>query len=198
MPKLQSTKSLLPPMRWPMFGNLSDTEVEIGMDEHGEPVRIQLFEHSIAAQPLTEPPTSKLRIESIDVSTILQSRELNVDTVNEDFEYEKLLIETEDGSPVTIGEFVAQAHEHLNQFKRIIIEFKCLTIHGTFDDEDLARIGVSKEDVKVYFSHIRSYDLIDGLEWSLSTFSPGEYGLTLEDIIRQQRKDILWEQKKHD
>jgi len=115
-------KSLLPRLRWPMFGDLSDIEVEIGKDEHGQPVRTQLFEHSIAAQPITQPPTSKLRMQSLDVLFITQSEEFEVDTVDKDFRYKELHIETEDGSPITIGEFVAQAHKHLNEFRRIIIE----------------------------------------------------------------------------
>jgi hypothetical protein len=190
-PRPKQTKCLLPRLRWPIFGNLSDIEVEIGMDEHGQPVRTQLFEHSIAAQPVSQPPASKLRMQSMDVLRITQSEEFEVDTVNKDFKYKDLLIETEDGSPITIGEFVAQTHEHLNEFKRIIIEFKCSLIHGTFDDERLARIGVSKDDFKVYFDHILS-DFKDENDMSccLVTFAEGEYeDLTLEDVLREKNED---------
>ena len=183
-------KNLLPRLRWPIFGDLSDIEVEIGKDEHGQPVRTQLFEHYIAAQPITEPPTSKLRMQSLDVIFITQSEEFELDTVDKDFRYKELHIETEDGSPITIGEFVAQAHEHLNEFRRIIIEWKCWRIHGTFDDESLARIGVSKEAVKVYFEHVVNSSFedqdADDMPWGLMTFAEGELGgITLENVLRR-------------
>jgi len=61
-----------------------------------------------------------------------------------------------------------------------------MRIHGTFDDESLARIGVSKEDVKVYFEYITSSGDEDDTSWGLATFSEGEYrGKTLEDVLRQ-------------
>ncbi|KAG9198863.1 hypothetical protein G6514_009330 [Epicoccum nigrum] len=190
-PGPQPTKSLSPCLLWPIFGDLSEIEVNIGMDEHGQPVRTKLFEHSIVAQPITQPPTSKLTIKSIDVLRILESEVFEVDTVNKEFEYEELLIETEDGSPITIGEFVAHTHEYLNQFKRIIIEYKCSLIYGTFDEERLARIGVSKEEIEVYFRYTVSQDWNDGLEWSVVTVAEGEYPNTpLEDIIlRVQKQD---------
>jgi hypothetical protein len=190
-PRPKQTKCLLPRLRWPIFGNLSDIEVEIGMDEQGQPVRTQLFEHSIAAQPVSEPPASKLWIRSIDVLQITRSEEFEVESVNKDFEYKELLIDTKDGSPITIGEFVAQVHEHLNKFRRIIIEFKCLGIHGTFDDARLAQLGVSKDDFKVYFEYIISHSVVDKdvMSWGLVTYAEGEYGdMTLEEVLRTAKE----------
>jgi hypothetical protein len=164
-------KNLRSRFRWSIFGNLSDIEVVTGIDEHGQPLRTPLFEHSIAAEPLTEPPVSKLRVHRVDVLHIIETNEFDMDINIEDLEYKTLIIETENGSPITIGEFVAQAHEHLNEFKRIIIELKCFRIHGTSDDERLARIGVSKEDIKVYFKYALSRDFTGDLTWGLVTFA---------------------------
>jgi hypothetical protein len=155
-----------------MFGNLSDIEVEIGMDEHGQPLHTPLFEHVIAAQLLTQPPASKLLVRSMEIIRIRNdySRGINI----EGLEDEDLLIETEDGSPITIGEFVAQVHEHLNNLKRIIIEFKCFQMYGTWNDERLAQMGVFKEDLKVYFERAASFDFETGLQFSVATLAEGE------------------------
>ena len=65
-----------------------------------------------------------------------------------------------------------------------------MRIHGTFDDESLARIGVSKEAVKVYFEHIVNSSFedqdADDMPWGLMTFAEGELGgITLENALRR-------------
>lgn len=97
---------------------------------------------------------------------------MDIDT--EGFEYRDLLIDTEDGNPITIGEFAAQVHDFLNEFKRHILAVKWFCMYGTTHDARLARIGVSKEDLKVYFDHVTSNDFEDELWFFLVTKAEDE------------------------
>jgi hypothetical protein len=106
-------------LRWNIFGALHDIEIVSGTNEHGQQMRTPLFSHPIATQSLARPPLSRVKINSVDVT---EAQAFNF--VSEDFEYTGLLIEHEDGRPVTVGEFVMRVHEHLNQFKRVITAMK--------------------------------------------------------------------------
>jgi hypothetical protein len=73
---------------------------------------IPLLEHPIVNQSLVHPPMNRVEIFSQDALSARDCAAREPGTIPEDFEFTKLfyytslVIEHEDGSPVTVGEFV--------------------------------------------------------------------------------------------
>ena len=144
-------QDLLSCLRWSVFEDQQEIKIASGINEHGQQMYIPLLEHHIAKQSLVQPPKSRVEILSKDV---LEAQHFSM--VPKDFEYKGLVIEHEDGSPVTIGEFVIQAHKHLNEFKDVITH--CNFFEFWFDlgkmSKDTERLGV-----KVLFEEAASRNL---------------------------------------
>ena len=159
-----------------------------GTNEHGQQIHTPLFEHPIATQSLARPPLSRVRVSSIDVK---EAEAFNF--ASEDFQYKALVIKHEDGSPVTVGEFVTQAREHLNKFKRFIIAARKNYLSSDAGDgstdAQATEQGQQKslQELKVSFKDVKSNSWEDHLTVNLYTFTQGESGLSTEAFWKRQR-----------
>jgi hypothetical protein len=123
-------QDLLDCLRWNILEDPQETKIVSGTNEHGEQMYIPLLEHPIARQSLVQPPQNRVEILSQDALDARDCTAREPGRIPEDFEftnffeYTSLVIEHEEGSPVTVGEFVVQVHEHMNKFKDIITHSK--------------------------------------------------------------------------
>jgi hypothetical protein len=179
-------QDLLDCLRWNILENPQETKIMSGINEHGEQMHIPLLEHPIARQSLVQPPQNRVEILSQDALDARECTAREPGRIPEDFEftnffeYTSLVIEHEDGSPVTVGEFVVQVHEHMNKFKDVITHSKDRDFwlevgkkskdNESNDQEDL------QQGLKVWFKEAESKTLEGRVCIVVSTDFEGEDG----------------------
>jgi hypothetical protein len=113
-------QDLLYRLRWNIFGALHDIHV---VEEPGNPntALTPLMSHPIAFESLAHPPLAKV---SIHIQCCEEKSA--ADEHEDEWRYQPpapIVINHEDGSPITLGEFVTQTHAYLNAHREQI--FKC-------------------------------------------------------------------------
>ncbi|KAF9877959.1 hypothetical protein CkaCkLH20_04535 [Colletotrichum karsti] len=123
--KSQSTGDEKPPvlredrlalLYWPVFGDISEVEVcEVAKDFTSE--RRPFEGHPMADEPATNYGLTEM---------IVRIDQLATDNVHSDGRGEdpELVIKRDDGGPVTIGDFVTQAHPFFNLHKETYMEIE--------------------------------------------------------------------------
>lgn len=154
-----------------------------------------IVEHPIARQSLVQPPQNRVEIFSQDALDARDCTTREPGTIPEDFEftqffeYTSLVIEHEDRSPVTVGEFVIQVHEHMNKFRDIITHSKdrdfWLEVGKRFKDNDSNDQEDLQKGLKVWFKEAESKTLEGRVGIVVSTIFEGEDGRPIH--IRAQR-----------
>jgi hypothetical protein len=178
-------------LRWNIFGDLANIEVEEGLDDNGIERRSPLSSHTIATESLTSPPIYKLEMSSGDLDSFMfhgRSEEESPQTCM-----------TSD-TPITILDFVTAAHAFFKQHevgirasrtpfadrgaehRKLVNKF----VYGTF---------VETEDTGVhpdfYFKGIWSNQKGEDVGLvSLRTVATGEFGRTNERLWEIQRRDV--------
>lgn len=197
-------QDLLDCLRWNILENPQETKIVSGTDEHGEQMYIPLFEHPIARQSLVQPPQNRVEILSQDALDARDCIAREPGVIPEDFEftnffdYTSLVIEHEDGSPVTVGEFVIQVHEHMNKFKDIITHSKDRDFWLEVGKRSKDNEGNEQEDLqqglKVWFKEAESQTLEGRVCIVVSTVFEGEDGRTIH--IMGQRLQYLFDKQR--
>ncbi|KAF1844223.1 uncharacterized protein K460DRAFT_290793 [Cucurbitaria berberidis CBS 394.84] len=108
---------LLERLHWDVFGSLEDIQVKNKKD-----ILTPFSGHRIASESLANPPFTNIEV-NIDRCT----QKAALDETNEDEDPyeapEPLVINKEDGSPISLQDFVFQVHEYLNANKEQL--YKC-------------------------------------------------------------------------
>jgi hypothetical protein len=106
---------LLERLCWDVFGSLSDIQV----NDPGNSLT-PFIGSSIASESLASPPFTNISV-YIDVCEGKQS----MDELDDEDQYaapEPLIIDKEDGSPISLHDFVSQVHSYLNANKEEIMQ----------------------------------------------------------------------------
>lgn len=199
---------LLERLRWDVFGSLNDIQVK----DPGNALT-PFMGASIASESLASPPFTKISV-YIDVC----EEKRNMDEQEEEDRYaapEPLIIDKEDGSSISLHDFVSQVHSYLNVNKEEIMQcedelymnpvdlgdgVKAVEVVPDDDDRDWAdgsgedhefshflRSGNIPEGSRVFFDRAM-INQIDQEEYSIHVvlFVEGDNGETL---------DLFWERK---
>jgi len=128
-------------LHWNVFGPLGDISVR---DDNN--TLVPFANHALVSESIAEPPLSRIVVQ-IDVC---QQKHSMDETDEEEYRYqppEPLVIENMDGSPILLGDFVAQVHSFLNDNEQEI--YKCedemYTQPGELED-GTKFVGVGPED----------------------------------------------------
>jgi hypothetical protein len=112
--------------------------------------------------------------------------------VSEGYAYERLVIENEDGSPITIKDFVTQAHHHLSQHKDVLVHYR-KNVGFSTPPPPGETVGpgfavydpMKKHDL--FFKHASSNVNPEDCRVFVSTAMEGERGKSTEAFWRSQR-----------
>ncbi|RPA74881.1 hypothetical protein BJ508DRAFT_380357 [Ascobolus immersus RN42] len=112
---------ILARLRWPIFEPLISIKVlETDHESTSAPTTWRnLFEnphHSLAAESITEPPTSRMLVNCDDV----HRHDYWADAEDYDSRPRSLLIENLDGKPISVGQFVEKVHAYLGGMKDLM------------------------------------------------------------------------------
>ncbi|CAO2655985.1 Nn.00g047880.m01.CDS01 [Neocucurbitaria sp. VM-36] len=98
-------------LRWNVLATLDS--IEIATRHHNEVVFVPFFGNPSAQESIAQPPLNRVEV---NIGEFLNKRSL--DYGEEEDRYKPpaaLIIENVDGSPITVGHYVTQAHAYLNE-----------------------------------------------------------------------------------
>jgi len=127
--RTQIREDLLYRLRWNLLAPLQDIEIAIG--PKNEETLVLLFDHPCANTPISVPSLRRLEVMSDDIWRSHEAWHHGDDSPEPDCACKpppNLVIENADGRPITLGQFVTQAHpylnEHMDKIKRALTIFQ--------------------------------------------------------------------------
>ncbi|KAF2276516.1 uncharacterized protein EI97DRAFT_433350 [Westerdykella ornata] len=177
-------------LHWNVLGELSEIEVEDGVDENGTEKLSPFLSHPIAAESIAQPPVSVAYVHSSDISA-----GVHFYMCTYGFEYKGFLIENTDGRPITVKDVVTGFHDHLDQpwHKQILITYKKNAIPnptGTAPVSATENTGRTQPPV-IFLKHIHAQTLNDRAWLNISTFLIGELGISVEEFWARRKANRL-------
>ncbi|KAI8937346.1 hypothetical protein NX059_006552 [Plenodomus lindquistii] len=149
---------LLYRLRWDLRANLHDVKIMAGHEN--EEQLVSLFDHSCANESLASPGLSNMEISSAECDKKYEASQNGTPDPDGYFPPPSLFINNEDGKPITLGQFVTQVHEYVNEHIEEIkgalrtwytssvegkIFFKCAHASGTGDDDVKVSVSLMPE-----------------------------------------------------
>ncbi|KAH3998549.1 hypothetical protein HBI56_205020 [Parastagonospora nodorum] len=174
-------------LRWSILGSLENISIQTGINEDGTEECQPFLAHPLAMESLAIPPVSRLQLDATDIAEAKHFR-----LVSEGYAYERLVIKNEDRSPITIKDFVTQAHHYLSQHKDVLVHYRKNVGFSTPPPPGEA-VGpgfavydpMKKHDL--FFKHASSNAYSEDCRVSISTAMEGEGGKSAEAFWRSQR-----------
>jgi hypothetical protein len=178
-------------LRWNIFGNLADIEVEEGLDANGVERRSPLSSHSIGTESFTSPPAYKLVLTSHDIDDMM---------FHGRSEQERPKTSMTSATPITILDFVTAAHEFFAQHEEGIRALRTMLadrgaehrklvnrfVHGVFIETEDTGVHPEFYFKEIWGSHVGE----DGVIVSLRTYVVGELGRTIDSQWAIQRRGV--------
>lgn len=143
---------LLCRLRWRISSPVASIAVFDGLDENEKEIHAPFQSHTIFSEPLADLPLRHIQVYSGNVSGAASEQLLNDDCADTDNncashnnpdnnypnnsypENSYLEVKNDDGSAITIGQFVTAAHSYLAQYVDVIREFETPHTWGTVDE----------------------------------------------------------------
>jgi hypothetical protein len=144
---------LLYRLRWNLRSGPDDIEIVVGSS--GEETLVPLFSHSSAASYLAVLNVRRLEVTSGDC---IERYELSYDSTPEPDSYQPppLIIESEDGKRIILGQFVTQVHAYLNEHMSDIEKALRQQFKPSADDTiwfcRVWAVGTGDEDIRLSVS----------------------------------------------
>ncbi|KAH9863551.1 hypothetical protein J1614_009483 [Plenodomus biglobosus] len=182
-------QEVLSRLRWSILGSVEDIYIETELYQDGTDERRPFLSHPVAMESLTVPPVNRIQISSEDISGAMHFH-----LAPEDYQYEPQTIENADGSPITIKDFVVQVHNHLNQHRDVIFNYRKMVGFNRRSASPRASVDPGspvsyytegKHDL--FFKHASSSASSEPLMVNISTFLTGEMGKSAEAFWESQR-----------
>lgn len=182
-------QEVLSRLRWSILGSVEDIRIETGLNQDGTEELRPFPSHPLAMKSLTVPPTNRILISSMNIDAAMHFY-----LAPEDYQYDPQIIKNADGSPITIKDFVTQAHNHLSQNKEILFNsHKMVGFNsrpppsGAFVDPSSPVLYYTAGKHDLFFKHASSSASSDHFIVNVSTFLEGEMGKSAEAFWKSQR-----------
>jgi hypothetical protein len=108
-----------------------------------------------------------------------------------DYQYDALLIQSTDGSPLTIKDFVVRVHAHISEHKRLIVNYKQATGRRNSIVPDTAE-KLSTTEPGLFISSVTTHFPEGKLLIGVNCFLEGEYGTTAEEFWKRQQNRAIY------
>ena len=189
-------QDLLFRLRWNLLTSLDNVEIAVGPP--GQTTYVSLFSHVLASEPLARPPLSCIDsvwiADYMDRGTGAYDRPEGTPSPAPP----ALTVSNEDGSPVTLGQFVTQVHAFLNQHMDEIKTSKSYSYgKAVMRDDGITSIehvegqAYLPEDIAFFFSHIYATSVDEAVHISVKVYADGESGRSAEDFWSVQSRQAL-------
>ncbi|KAF2125614.1 hypothetical protein P153DRAFT_389066 [Dothidotthia symphoricarpi CBS 119687] len=199
-------QDLLFRLRWNISATLEHIEITIG--PHDQTTNVLFLGHPLADESLADPPLSRIQV-GIDVCEDKYAEEQRYldKGMNYPYQYQppaRLTIDNEDGSPITLGQFVAQTHAYLNYNREAIIKVISETYGEVFKQADgsVRRVMTCghpvtlPKDIGIYVSRIWVVAKNDEVSFSVCLHAEGEAGRLLKQLWAGRLTQVLWHEQK--
>lgn len=196
-------QDLLFRLRWDVLCAVDDVKIATGPNDH--PSTIPLFGSSFADEALADPPIH--RVHKVWMGDCMSKRDY--DYGPEEYRYQPpapLTITNEDGSGITIGQFVRKVHVYLNENMEELKKVK-----GELYGREVIRADGSRgrdiiygqpylpPDIKLFFKRVHAVSVDEEVWISVDVWASGEMGYSDEWFWGVQLKQAQWcEQKRLD
>jgi hypothetical protein len=174
-------QDLLFRLRWNVYRPLDEIKIEDGLHKNGTKRHRAFLSDSTASKSLAEPPLCSATVMAMDV---LMAKQFGLAPA--DYQYDALLIQSTDGSPLTIKDFVVRVHAHIREHKRLIVNYKQATGRRNSIVPDTAE-KLSTTEPGLFISSVTTHFPEGKLLIGVNCFLEGEYGTTAEEFWKRQQ-----------
>lgn len=188
-------------LRWNILGSLDDVKIATG--PHDQTALVPLFGCPLAEESLGQPPISL--IDKVWMTDCMSKRDF--DYAEEEYRYNPpapLTITNQDGSPITLGQFVTRVHVYLNENMEELKKVKG-ELYGrevTREDGSTGRDIIDGQpylppDIAFFFKRVDAGSVGEEVWISVSVWAEGEMGRSNDWFWSMQlRQAHLHEQKR--
>jgi len=152
-------------------------------------------DHPLADESLARPPLS--RIDAVCIGPCLTRLDMDLEA-DEEYRYKPpaaLTINNEDGSAITLRQFVSEAHAYLNEHMDEIKKLKG-EMYGKLEiRDDGTRVrtityGQSyfPPDIALFFRRVHAVSIDEAVQISVDVFAEGEFDWTTDEFWTIQRR----------
>ncbi|KAF1840368.1 uncharacterized protein K460DRAFT_296082 [Cucurbitaria berberidis CBS 394.84] len=170
---------LLYRLRWNIFAALDDIEIATG--PHDQTTNLPFLGHPFADEFLTEPPLSRIQVCIRECEQKYDSEYFE----DEQYRYQSpaaLTINNEGNHPITLGQFVTQAHAYLNRNMKEIKKIKSENYGELVERSDGSQGRVVTNghpvslpnDIKFFFSWVWVMAINGNVTLGIYTYAEGE------------------------
>ncbi|USP78067.1 hypothetical protein yc1106_05341 [Curvularia clavata] len=184
---LEVRNDLLYRLRWNVFGPLDEIEIRTGPWD--QTTDVPLFGHPLAKESIAVPPVS--RIDKLCIAECLDRVDYRME---EAYQYKPpppLTIHNEDGSAISIGQFVTEAHAYLNLHAEALKDAKGRLYGIPGETDPITGICTIVDhylppSTRLFFKRVDAVQIGEINQFSVSVFAEGEMFITAEDFWDRQ------------
>ena len=169
-------------------------EIEIATGPHGQTTNVALLGHAFANESIANPPLSRIEV---GIEECLQREDLEAEWNDEgndgDYDYHgdcdyqapaALVINNENGRPITLGQFVTQVHDYLtcnlDEIRSIKLDHYRVRIVAA-EGTNRHPLGFP-ENTKIYFNGVSVAKRDGKVTFDVSLYVPGQTSWTNEEF----------------
>ena len=181
-------EDLLYRLRWNILTALDDIKIAIGPCD--QTTNVPLFSHPLADESVANPPFTRI---NVCISECLNK----VDIRMEEYQYKPppaLIIDNEDGKPITLGQFVAQTHAYLNLYIEELKQAKG-ELYGkvSVNEDGIWTRTISDEpylppNIAFFFKRVFAVQIGQIVRFSTQCFAEGENFLSTDQFWTTQSR----------